>query len=285
MDAPLKSIKDLLPELAGASRRVAELILEQPDLAGRSSITSLAAAAETSPATLTRLAAALGYEGFPALRAAIATDHGRDLQAGWEADIGTTITPTDPPGRVLDVLAGTHAQALRAAVAAIDLDVAGRLADLIVDAGRIAIFGEWGDAIPAEELQIRLLRIGRPAWFHSGYQEALVAARLLGPGDVALAISRSGEHRDGVRFLSRAAEAGATAAVITGATSSTMARRAELVIDTGIRDGPDWTGYFAGRATDTLAAGLIFVLVAQRTPDSLGMPFHAVDQEHEGDQE
>ena len=31
--------------------------------------------------------------------------------------------------------------------------------------------------------------------------------------------------------------------------------------------------------------GLIFVLVAQRTPDSLGMPFHAVDQEDEGDQE
>ncbi len=266
----LQSIKDLLPELSGATRRVAELILASPEKAGRSSITSLAAEAETSPATLTRLAGALGYEGFPALRAAIATDHGRDLQAGWERDIGTAITPSDPPDQVLDVLAGTHAQALRSAVASIDLAVADDLADRISRAGRIAIFGEWGDAIPAEELQIRLLRIGRPAWFHRGRQEGAVAARLLGPGDVALAIARSGDHVDAEQFLRLARKAGASTAVITGMTGSPMARLADLVIDTGVKDGPNWTDYFAGRATDALAAGLIFVLVAQRDPDALG---------------
>lgn len=279
MDAPLKSIKELLPGLSGAARRVAELILASPERAGRSSITNLAAEADTSAATLTRLAAALGYDGFPALRAAIATDHGRDLQAGWERDIGTAITPSDPADQVLDVLAGTHAQALRSAVAAVDLRVAERLADLITAASRIAIFGEWGDAIPAEELQIRLLRIGRPAWFHRGRHEAGVAARLLGPGDVALAISRSGEHADAAQFLRTAGDAGATTAVITGMTGSSTARLADLVIDTGIKDGPNWTDYFAGRATDALAAGLIFVLVAQRTPDSLGIPIQSQDQE------
>lgn len=272
MDAPLKAIKDLLPELSGATRRVAELILASPELAGRASITSLAAEAGTSPATLTRLAGTLGYGGFPALRAAIATDHGRDLQSGWERDIGTAITPGDPPDQVLQVLAGTHAQALRAAVAAIDLETAERLAGVISTASRIAIFGEWGDAIPAEELQIRLLRIGRPAWFHRGRREAVAAARQLRPGDVALTLARSGEHGDAERFLRLAAAEGATTAVITGMPGSTLARLADLVIDTGVRNGPNWTDHFAGRATDALAAGLIFVLVAQRTPDSLGLP-------------
>jgi DNA-binding MurR/RpiR family transcriptional regulator len=275
----LQSIKDLLPELSGATRRVAELILASPERAGRSSITSLAAEAETSPATLTRLAGALGYDGFPALRAAIATDHGRDLQAGWERDIGTAITPADPADRVLDVLAGTHAQALRSAVASIDLAVADDLADRISRAGRIAIFGEWGDAIPAEELQIRLLRIGRPAWFHRGRQEGAVAARLLGPGDVALAIARSGEHVDAEQFLRLARKAGASTAVITGMTGSPIARLADLVIDTGVKNGPNWTDYFAGRATDALAAGLIFILVAQRDPDALGPIQSSEDQE------
>lgn len=278
MEAPLKLISDLLPQLNGATRRVAELILASPERAGRSSITNLAAEADTSAATLTRLATALGYDGFPALRAAIATDHGRDLQAGWERDIGTEITPSDPPEHVLNVLAGTHAQALRSAVDAIDLPTAERLADAIAGASRIAIFGEWGDAIPAEELQIRLLRIGRPAWFHRGRQEAAVAARLLGPGDVALGIARSGEHGDAEQFLRLAGESGATTAVITGMTGSPMAGLADLVIDTGIRDGPNWTDYFAGRATDALAAGLIFVLVAQRTPDSLGTPIQASEE-------
>ncbi|WP_152361532.1 MurR/RpiR family transcriptional regulator [Microlunatus speluncae] len=276
---PLQSIKALLPELTGATRRVADLILTDPERAGRSSITSLAAAADTSPATLTRLAGTLGHDGFPALRAAIATEHGRDLQAGWERDIGTAITPADPADRVLDVLAGTHAQALRSAVAAIDLAAAERLADAITGAGRISIFGEWGDAIPAEELQLRLLRIGRPAWFHRGRREAAVAGRLLGPRDVALVISRSGRHPDAAEFLRLAGAAGAITAVITGMTDSPLARASDLVIDTGIKDGPNWTDYFAGRATDALAAGLIFVLVAQRTPDSLGIPIQGDETE------
>lgn len=279
MQAPLGAIKDRLPDLTGATRRVAELILASPEDAGRSSITSLAARADTSPATLTRLATTLGYDGFPALRAAIATDHGRDLQAGWERDIGTAITPGDPPDQVLHVLAGAQVQAARSAMSAIDLPTAEEVADLIVAASRIAIFGEWGDAIPAEELQIRLLRIGRPAWFHRGRQEAVVAARLLGPGDVALVLSRSGAHADAEEFLRLARGSGAATALITGTPRSGLAGLADHVLDTGVKNGPNWTDYFAGRATDALVAGLIFVLVAQRTPDSLGLPIRFEDQE------
>ncbi|HEY9291550.1 MAG TPA: MurR/RpiR family transcriptional regulator [Microlunatus sp.] len=263
---PLQLINDALPRLKGATARVAELILSDPQQVAAGSITRLAAAADTSAATVTRLAGYLGFDGFPALRAAIAMETGRAAQSGWESDIGSSIAPDDSPDQVLNVLAGTEVNALRSALAAIDLDAVTRAADAIAAAGRVHVYGEWGDAIPAQELYIRLLRIGVPIWFHDGSQAARVGAGLLGEGDVALAISRSGADPTAEEFLRVAAELGARTVVITGEPESKIAGASDIVLFTGTRNGRIWTEFFAGRASDVLTAGLLFVLVAQRLP-------------------
>lgn len=272
-ESPLQLLKNALPDLNAAMTRVAEQVLASPQEVGRASITKLAERAGTSPATVTRLSTLLGFGGYPAMRAAIAEENGRGVQAGWEADIGSMIAPEDPADQVLNTLASTQANALRHALGAIDLVVAVRVADAMATATRIHIFGEWGDAIPAEELQIRLLRIGRPVWFHRGAQEARVAATLMGPGDVALVVSRSGINDVAHDFVDRARTRGAMTVVITGMPRSELATACDQVLVTGTQDGPTWTDYFAGRASDVLTAGLLWVLVAQRTVDSLELAF------------
>lgn len=269
---PLQLIKDALPQLRGGSARVARAILDGPDDAAAGSITRLAATADTAPATVTRLATQLGFDGFPALRAAIARETGRVAQAAWEADIGSAIAPDDPPERVLSVLASTEVNALRNASDRIDLDTVGRAADAIAGADRVHIYGEWGDAVPAEELAIRLLRIGVPVWFHEGQRASRVGAGLLGSGDVALVVSRSAEDSIAEDFLRLATDRGATTVAITGEPDAAVAKRADLVLFTGTRNGRIWTEFFAGRAGDVLTCGLLFVLVAQRLPDHLSNP-------------
>ncbi|WP_228266116.1 MurR/RpiR family transcriptional regulator [Microlunatus elymi] len=263
---PLQLVSDSIPRLRGATARVAELILAAPDRVASGSITRLAADAETSPATVTRLANHLGFDGFPALRTAIAMETGRAAQAGWQRDIGSAIAVGDSPEQVLNVLAATEANALRSALAAVDLDAAGRAADAIAAAGRVHIYGEWGDAPPAQELYFRLLRIGVPVWFHDGPRSAQVGARQLTSGDVGIVVSRSGDNPAAAQFLETATNGGALGVLITGEPDSTAAGLGAVVLYTGTRNGPDWTGFFAGRASDVLTAGLLFVLVAQRLP-------------------
>lgn len=263
---PLQLIRERLPRLKGATARVAERILAEPEQAAHGSITRLAAAADTTPATVSRLATQLGFAGFPALRAAIATENGRQAQSGWARDIGTAIGPDDSAEQVINVLAGTAMQALRNALSAVDLDAAARVADAVATAARVHIYGEWGDAISARELHIRLLRIGVPAWFVEGSRAAASTAPLLGPGDVALAVSRSGSDALTADFIGRAAGQGALTVVITGEPRSTVASAGDVVLYTGTPNGRMWTEFFAGRASDVLVAGLIFVLVAQRMP-------------------
>lgn len=267
--SPLAVVKRALPDLNGAMQRVAEHILANPDEVARGSITKLAAAARTSAATVTRLSTHLGFAGYPALRAALAMEVGRGMEAGWASDIGLAIGPADPPEQVLGVLASTQANALRNALASIDLPTASRVADAVAGARRTHIYGEWGDAIPARELYIRLLRIGIPAWFFDGPQSAQIGAGLLGDGDVALVVSRDGTDPATLEFLRQAKEERALAVAITGMTGSPIGQLADVCLDTGTPNGQTWTDFFAGRASDTLTAGLLFVLVAQRVPDHL----------------
>lgn len=274
--SPLEQLRSVLPELGGAMLRVAELILAAPEQAGQESITKLAQRAETSAATVTRLANQLGFDGYPAMRAAIATQHGRDVQAGWERDIGKEITPDDTPGDVLDVLARDQIGAARNALASIDLNAATLAADRIAAASRVLIYGEWGDAIPARELHIRLLRIGIPVWYSEGPEFGRHTAGLLDEQGVAIVVNRSGDDPNGRRFLELANERNAATVSITGIPESPIARQSRFVLFTGTRQGSTWTDYFAGRASDTLCAGLLFVLVAQRVSDTVAAAFETL---------
>lgn len=270
--SPLQLIRDALTSLSGARARVAQTILDDPYEAGRNSITWLADKAETQPATVTRLSTALGYSGFPALRAAVANENGREVQAGWESDIGSEISPGDLPEDVLNVLAGHQFRAIRSAMANIDLTAVLRAADSIVAAKRVQIFGEWGDKPPADELYMRLLRIGVPVWVGEGAYSARVGASLLTPGDAAIIVSRSGESDIASGFMTEAARHGATTIVLTGDPGSSLAGQCDIALFTGTGGGHTWTEYFAGRASDDFLGGLLWMLVAQRLPSAFALP-------------
>lgn len=261
----LQALREILPDLNLTMRRVAEEILADPVGAGSTSITALATRAEAAPATVSRLAARLGYTGFPALRSAIAVENGRNAQSGWEQDIGTSITPDDSAADVLDLLAGTAARALRDAVALIDVALLEQAADAIAAARRVHLYGDWGDGVALGELTMRLQRIGVAAWHVEGGPVTIRAAcNTLGIEDVVVVLNRSGEDEVSTRLLHDARVLGVTTIALHGAPGSPVAEGADLSIFSGIRNGHVWTQYYSGRASDTLVASLLWVLVAQR---------------------
>jgi DNA-binding MurR/RpiR family transcriptional regulator len=267
--SPVAALREALPGLRGAARRLADHLLEHPAAASRASVTEVAKACGVAPSTLSRLAARLGYDGFPDLRAALATEHGRALQGGWERDIGTELNPDDPPQRLLDVLAAQQHRAAQASLASLDAETADTIASLIAGAPRVLLHGGWADAVALEELRLRLLRLGIAVWLHADLTAARVAAGTLGRDDLLLVLSRSGADPDSAELIDRAAAGGAHTALVTGEPGGPLAARAEHTLATGVRS-TTWTSVFAGRASDTLACSLLWLLVAQRTPDSLG---------------
>jgi DNA-binding MurR/RpiR family transcriptional regulator len=66
--------------LTKAERRVAEVVLNQPQLVGFGTVADLADAAEAGAATVVRLATKLNYDGFTALQAAVQRDLAQQLR-------------------------------------------------------------------------------------------------------------------------------------------------------------------------------------------------------------
>jgi DNA-binding MurR/RpiR family transcriptional regulator len=71
-------------QLTAAERRVAQVVLERPQLVGFGTVADLAAAAGAGAATVVRLAAKLGFDGFSALQASVQHDLARQLRPAAE---------------------------------------------------------------------------------------------------------------------------------------------------------------------------------------------------------
>src|SRR5919108_4131619 len=91
--SPLVKIRSLLPGLARAEQRVANIVLADPASIARRSITEVAEAAGTSETTVTRFCKAIGVGGYPELRIALAADTARTTTR--ERELGSDIGPED----------------------------------------------------------------------------------------------------------------------------------------------------------------------------------------------
>ena len=69
-------IRALMPSLAPAEQRVARLAVSDPGRAARWTISEYAERAQTSGTTIIRFCRAIGLDGYPALRIALAATAG-----------------------------------------------------------------------------------------------------------------------------------------------------------------------------------------------------------------
>lgn len=72
------------PQLTAAERRVAQVVLERPQLVAFGTVADLATQAKAGAATVVRLAAKLGFDGFSALQSSVQNDLSRQLRPAVE---------------------------------------------------------------------------------------------------------------------------------------------------------------------------------------------------------
>ncbi|MDX6247694.1 MAG: hypothetical protein QOF10_1054 [Kribbellaceae bacterium] len=256
-------IHGLLPALSPAQVRVANEVLRDPAAVASSTIGELAARCGTSLPSVTRFCLALGLTGYAELRLALAAESGRS-STSWERGTGAEVGPNDSLGDVLHILLRADARALEDTVAELDVQALGEAVRAISDARRIDLYAVSGSATVAEDLRLRLHRIGRGANSWSDVHNALTSAALLGPGDVAIGLSHSGETVEVLEPLRRARSQGARTVAITNYPRSPIARAADIVLITAARDVTFRTGGLAGRHAQMIVLDALYIGVAQR---------------------
>ena len=219
-----------LPSLPLTLQRIAKYIAENPDIVVRETISQLSAVTGSGPASIIRFCQLLGFSGLKDFKLALAADIARENIYSKEGDI--------PPKQFSDVLADNIIQATRETQSVLSDESVRRLADVMLHARRIDIYGAGSSGFVAQYLSFRLLRIGLPA--HAVVDPTLAAyvSSGLSKEAVVIAISESGLTKDTVRSLHVAKVAGATTAAITNHKDAPISRWADILLLTSAVRSP-----------------------------------------------
>ncbi|MER7332886.1 MULTISPECIES: MurR/RpiR family transcriptional regulator [unclassified Micromonospora] len=265
IEAVLPRLRGLLPGLSGASGRVAEEVLRDPAGVSRLTIAELAARTGTSLATITRFCKLAGFANYADMRIRLAAETGRAEGAKGTPFVGGEIAPDDSLARVLDVIVSADVLALQETASQLNLTTTAAVADAIAAARRIDLYAVGGSVPAALEFQWQLHLIGRPTWCWPDVHAAMTSALQLRAGDVALAITHSGDTREVVESLKLAKEQGATTVTLTNYPASTTASIADFVLTTATRDTSFRKEALAARHAQLVVLDCLYVAVAQRT--------------------
>jgi len=129
----------------------------------------------------------------------------------------------------------------------------------------VDIYGIGASGFVAQDLHQKLHRIGLLSSVWPDPHAALTSAVLLGPLDVAIAISHTGTTLDTIEALRVAADCGATTIAITNFGRSPLTKHARHVLTTAARETTFRSGAMASRIAQLAVIDCLFVGVAQRT--------------------
>ncbi|WP_370614385.1 MurR/RpiR family transcriptional regulator [Mumia sp. Pv 4-285] len=266
-ESVLTQMRLLLPDLPSSMRLTAQRILDDPRSAVAGTINDLAVSAGTSTGAVSRLCRTLGLDGYPSLRVSVITEAAATAYGSWNVDISREIGPSHSLADVARTLEAVQARAVHTTLAGLDLDAVAAAAAAISGATRVHMYAVSGSGVMARELELRLSRIGVACWTYADVHDGLVAAAQLGDGDVAIAISHSGETDETLDMLATARDHGALAVAITAGPRSRLAALADHVLVTVAEETTFQDGPLASRHSELAVVEMLYLAVGQHDYD------------------
>ena len=212
-----------------------------------------------SDAMVVKIAKKLGFAGFRDMRREVAA-----YKRLPTAELHEQLDGHEDAGTIVRKVFRTSIQAIEETQAILDLGVFARAAAALAGARQRDIYGLGGSAQIARDVAHKFLRIGVRAAVFDDTHMMLMSAALLGPGDVAMAFSHSGETDSVVEPLAMARANGAATIAVTNHAASRLGRKAEMVLASTAQGSPLTSENAAARIAQLNILDALFVSVAQR---------------------
>jgi len=183
----LDSIRTQIEILSKSEKKVAQAVLNNPDLAVSGNITALAKNAEVSEPTVVRFCRALGYDGWQEFKLKLAQGLALSVPGVDELpaqdDLATDLVNkicSRSINTLLDLRNNIDADAIQNAI------------NVLSAANKIEFYGQGTSGIVAADAQHKFFRSGVPTVAYSDPHIHSIAASLLKKGDAVVAISQRG---------------------------------------------------------------------------------------------
>ncbi len=229
----LEQIQNRLGELNKAERKVAEVILRDPQQATRYSIAALAQSAQVSEPTVNRFCRSFGVNGYPELKMQLA----QSLASG-AAYVSQAVAADDGPEAYTRKIFGSAIASLDSALQSLDAQLISRAVDLMIQARQIHFFGLGASSSVALDAQHKFFRFNLAVSAHSDVLMQRMLASVAHTGDLFVIISYTGRTRELVEVARLARQNGASVLGLTAA-GSPLARACTLSLNIPLPEDTD----------------------------------------------
>jgi RpiR family carbohydrate utilization transcriptional regulator len=262
----LKEIENRLTDMRPAERLVAEYVLSNVDAVIHGTLATIASASDVSEPTVLRFCRSAGFKSFgdfkiKLIRSAAMVDNQPPLEKP------VRIARDDTVASATNKVFAAAVNALVQAGSQIQHTEIERAARAILRARRVVIFGLGTSAIIAADAQHKLFRLGVAAANYSDPHLQAMSAATLGPDDVVLAISQTGEPRDLFETTSVAAQSGVTVITLTRS-GSPLASLAHIIINIDLNEPIELWNPIVSRLAHLVIIDALVVAVALLAPPS-----------------
>lgn len=251
----LAQIEAARDRLSKAEQQVADYVLGHPDDIMNQSIAVLSGNAGVSQPTVARFCLALGFTGFKAFKLRLVQS-----LAGGVPFVHRDVGAGDPASALVAKVLDRTIAALMRVRNELDAMALDRAIHLLANARKIEFYGAGNSGIIAADAQHKFFRLCVPTVAYSDAHIHGMAATLLQPGDVVMAISNTGRTRDLLRSVESARHAGADVVGIT-ASGSPLAKASTVALCADVEEDPDVYSPMTSRIAhlaiiDVLAVGV-----------------------------
>ena len=215
--AILEKIRRDYEKMSAVERRIADTILGDPEQLPRMSVARLAEIASVSEGSIINFSNRLGVSGYRGLKIELA----RELDPRTPFSFGS-VTAKDSPWTALRKVSGNAVEAFQKTCQSIVEEDLKQVADALLSARRIDIYGAGDSGLLAQDAYIHFMRAGFPAYAVTDYLTISLSAAQLDENCVAIAISHTGQTTEIVDAMRVARRQKAKTVCITSSLNSEL---------------------------------------------------------------
>ena len=227
-------VTDNYDSLRKSEQKVADYVLKNAQEVIHFSVSQLAESAHVSDPTVIRFCRALGFKGFQDFKIHLAQNVISAVRS-----IHESMSEKEEVPELVRKVFDANREAITSTLGTLDFAVIQQTIDKLRYAQKVIFYGLGGSAVVAMDAYHKFFRIGIPCeWFNDGHM-AIMAASMMKPGQVFVAISHSGATHDVVEAVQAAAEAGATTVGVVSYSKSPLSK----IVDHTLLVGSSETGF------------------------------------------
>ncbi|MGG5340960.1 MurR/RpiR family transcriptional regulator [Enterococcus sp. AZ192] len=252
----LAMISSFFPSLSKSEKKVAQLILSNPDEIEHLSINEISAMASVGESTVVRFARKIGFSGFQDLKLALAKYQATVIKKDSRESDGEK-----------GIIYQQYVDSLAETMGFLKEDQIQKAVTSIHEARRIYIFAVGNSGLVGMNLSNRLKRLGKWVEFVQDGQLQSIYATMMTKDDLAFAISTSGNTNEVIINVEMAKSHGCKSISLTNYLGSKLTEISDLVLIGSSKEYISDAGSFAAMVNQMFIIDVLAKELVKLAPD------------------